>query len=117
MRKNTIIARDHIKAINIFRIALKGSSFTRDELKKTLRDGGIPSNTVFINTLRKTPILTQVGRDRFKFATPDKPVYWGVLDRIYKDYQIKTRTYQQTYREKKRRLRTAESTMRQQEIA
>ena len=97
MRKNTFIARDHIKAINIFRIALKGSSFTRDELK--------------------TPKPTQGGRDRFKISTPDKPVYWGGLDRIYKDYQIKTRTYQQTYREKKRRLHTAESTMRQQEIA
>ena len=117
MRKNTFVARDHIQAINIFRVALKGSSFTRDELKKTLRDGGIPSNTVFINTLRKTPVITQVGKDRFKFASPDKPVFWGLLDRVYKDYQIKTRAYKQTYREKKRRLCIAESTMQQQELA
>lgn len=101
MRKNTFVARDHIQAINIFREALKGDSFTMDELKKTLRDGGIPANTVFINTLRKTPVITQVGKDRFKFASPDKPVFWGLLDRVYKDYQIKTRAYQQTYLKKK----------------
>lgn len=109
MGKNTFIARDHIQAINIFREALKGDSFTMDELKKTLRDGGIPSNTVFINTLRKTPVITQVGKDRFKFASPDKPVFWGLLDRVYKDYQIKTRAYQQTYREKKRQQELAQA--------
>lgn len=94
-------AKDHIKAINIFRIALNGGSFTKDELKQTLRDGGIPSNTVFINTLRKTPVLTQVGKDRFKFSNPKQPVYYGLLEQVYKDYRVKTRTYQQTYREKK----------------
>lgn len=109
MRKNTFVARDHIQAINIFRVALKGDSFTRDELKKTLQDGGIPSNTVFINTLRKTPVITQVGKDRFKFTSPDKPVFWGLLDRVYKDYQIKTRAYKQTYREKKRQQALAEA--------
>ena len=109
MRKNTFVAKDHISAINIFRIALNGGSFTKDELKRTLKEGGIPSNTVFINTLRKTSILTQVGKDQFKFSKPKEPVYYGVLDRIYKDYQIKIRTYQQTYREKKRQLAEAES--------
>lgn len=109
MRKNEFVAKDHISAINTFRIALNGGSFTKDELKQTLRDGGIPSNTVFINTLRKTPVLTQVGKDRFKFANPDKPVYYGLLDRVYKDYQIKTRAYQRTYREKKRQQALSEA--------
>lgn len=101
MKKNTFVAKDHISAINIFRKALKGGSFTKDELKKILRDGGIPSNTVFINTLRKTSVLTQVGKDQFKFTTPDYPVCWDLLDSVYRDYRIKIRTYQQTYYKKK----------------
>lgn len=97
-------AKDHIQAINIFRIALNGNSFTKDKLKQVLKNEGIPSNTVFINTLRKAPVLTQVGKDKFKFANPNKPVIYSLLDKVYKDYQNKMRTYQQTYREKKRQL-------------
>lgn len=103
MRKNAFVAKDHIKAINVFRIALNGESFTKEELRTTLKDGGIPSNEVFISALRRSPVLTQVGKDRFKFASTN-PVYWGVLERVYKDYQVKTNTYSQTYREKKKRL-------------
>lgn len=102
MKKKMFVAKDHIKAINIFREALNGNSFTREELKQTLKNGGIPSNTVFINTLRKTPVLTQVGKDRFKFSNPNRPVYYGLLDQVYKDYRIKTRMYQQAYRKKKK---------------
>lgn len=109
MRNNAFVAKDHIKAINIFRVALNGGSFTKDELKQTLREGGIPSNTIFINTLRKMPILTQVGKDRFKFSNPKQPVYYGLLEQVYKDYRVKTRTYQQTYREKKRQQAFAEA--------
>lgn len=103
MRKNAFVAKDHIQAINIFRMALNGESFTKEELRTTLKDGGIPSNEVFISALRRSPVLTQVGKDRFKFASTH-PVYWGVLERVYKDYQVKTNTYSQTYREKKKRL-------------
>ena len=103
MRKNAFVAIDHIQAINIFRIALKGSSFTRDELKKTLRDGGIPSNEVFISELRRSSVLTQVSKDRFRFTT-DYPVYYGVLEKVYKDYQKRTSMYNQTYRKKKKQL-------------
>ncbi len=102
MRKNTFVAKDHIFAINMFRIALNGGSFTKEELKKTLRDGGIPSNEVFISALRRSPVLTQVGKDQFRFATPKHPVYYGILDRVYKDYQSRTNAYQRTYREKKK---------------
>lgn len=102
MRKNTFVAIDHIKAINIFRESLNGRSFSRKELKQTLKNDGIPSNEVFISALRKSPVLTQVGKDQFKFATPKRPVYYGMLDKIYKDYQSKINTYKQTYREKKK---------------
>ena len=101
MRKNAFVAKDHIKAINMFRIALNGDFFTKKKLQATLKDGGIPSNEVFISALRRSPVLTQVGKDRFKFSS-SQPIYWGVLERIYKDYQQKTRTYNQTYREKKK---------------
>ena len=33
MRKNAFVAKDHIKAINLFRIALNGDSFTKKELQ------------------------------------------------------------------------------------
>lgn len=103
MRKNAFVAKDHISAINIFRISQGDKGFTKAQLKQTLKDSGIPSNEVFISALRRSPILTQVGKDQFKFCNHRKPVYWGWLDVIYKDYQSKTTTYQCTYREKKRR--------------
>ena len=103
MRKNAFVAKDHIKAINMFRIALNGDFFTKKKLQATLKDGGIPSNEVFISALRRSPVLTQVGKDRFKFSS-SQPIYWGVLERVYKDYQQKTHTYNQTYREKKKQL-------------
>lgn len=102
MRKNAFVAEDHIKAINIFREAIKGEAFTKAELKQTLKNGGIPSNEVFISALRRSPILTQVGKDQFKFTTPQQPVYYGLFDRIYKDYRSKTDVYQRTYQEKKK---------------
>ena len=103
MRKNAFVAKDCIRAINTFRMALNGESFTKKELQVTLKNGGIPSNEVFISELRRSPVLTQVGRDKFKFAS-DRPVYYGVLERVYKDYQRRTRAYNQAYREKKKRL-------------
>ena len=103
MRKNAFVEKDHIQAINTFRMALKGESFTKEELKVTLKNGGIPSNEVFISELRRSPVLTQVGRDKFKFAS-DRPVYYGVLERVYKDYQKRTCAYNQAYRKKKKRL-------------
>lgn len=108
MRKNAFVAKDHIKAINIFRIALNGESFSKEELQVTLKEGGIPANEVFVSALRRSPVLTQVGKDRFKFAS-DQPVYWGVLERVYKDYQSKKLTYDRTYRNKKKQLTTVNS--------
>ena len=103
MRKNAFVAKDHIRAINIFRMGLNGESFTKERLRVTLKNGGIPSNEVFISELRRSPVLTQVGKNRFKFSS-DHPVYYGVLERVYKDYQKRTRAYTQAYREKKKRL-------------
>lgn len=107
MSRDTFVAKDHIQAINIFRIALNGSSFTKDELKKTLKNGGIPSNDVFISALRRSPVFTQVGRNQFKFATPKHPVHYGVLEYVYKDYRRKANEYQQNYREKKKQAAVA----------
>lgn len=103
MRKNAFVAKDHIRAINTFRMALNGKSFTKKELQVTLKNGGIPSNEIFISELRRSPVLTQVGRDKFKFAS-NHPVYYGVLEKVYKDYQKRTRAYNQAYREKKKQL-------------
>lgn len=93
MRKNTFCAANHISALNIFRISQGDKAFTREHLKRTLKDGGIPSNEVFVSALRRSPILTQVGKDQFKFANPSKPIYYGWLDRVYKDYKSKTDMY------------------------
>lgn len=106
MRKNSFVAKDHISAINIFKIAQKGKSFSKTELKQTLKNGGIPSNEVFINALRKSPILAQVGKDQFMFATP-KPIYYGWLETVYKNYHTLTTKYRNTYKEKKKMLSIA----------
>lgn len=103
------IAKDHIKALNMFRISLNGEPFTKEVLKQNLKSSGIPSNDVFVSALRRSTILTQVGKDQFKFTTPRDPVYFGVLDRIYKDYHSKTSSYQATYREKKRQQKLEKS--------
>ncbi len=109
MLDSKFVTESQIRALNTFRINLSGKAFSKAELKQTLRDGGIPSNEVFISALRRSPVLTQVGKDQFKFATPQHPVYWGVLDRVYVDYRVKANTYQKTYREKKRQQKLAES--------
>ena len=75
----------------------------KKELQGTLKNGGIPSNEVFISALRRSPIITQVGKDRFKFDSK-QPIYWGVLEKIYKDYHQKTCTYNRAYCEKKKQL-------------
>lgn len=103
MRKNAFVAKDHIRVINTFRMALNGESFTKKELQMTLKNGGIPSNEIFISELRRSPVLIQVGKNRFKFSS-DHPIYYGVLKKVYKDYQRRTRAYNQAYREKKKRL-------------
>ena len=108
MRKNAFVARDHIAAVNIFRQAMQGNSFTKETLKNKLREAGIPANNTFISELRRSPVLTQTGRDQFKFAY-DQPVYWGILDRVYKDYQIRTRAYRENYKKKKQQELLAES--------
>ena len=89
MKKYKFNAIEHIAAINLFRIKLAGKAFTKAELKQTLKEGGIPSNEVFIRELRKTPVLTSVGKDQFKFST-NKPVYYGLLDTVYGRYHKRT---------------------------
>lgn len=96
MSRRAFYAIEHIKAINTFRIALNGNSFTKSELKQVLKDGKIPSNEVFINHLRKS-ILTTVGKDRFNFVAPKIPIYYKVLDKIYKQYYVTIDKYCQTY--------------------
>lgn len=108
MRKNAFVAKDHIAAVNIFKRAMQGNSFTKETLRDKLREAGIPANEVFINELRRSPVLTQTGRGQFKFAY-DQPVYWGVLDRVYKDYQIRTRKYRENTKKKKQQELLAES--------
>lgn len=99
MRKNAFKAEDHISALNTFKINKKGESFTKAELKVTLKNSGIPSNDVFINELRKYPVLTQVGKNKFKFVH-SFPVYKGVLSKVYELYHDKVKTYQTRYKSK-----------------
>ena len=100
MSRRAFCAIEHIKAINTFRITLNGNSFTKSELKQVLKDSKIPSNEVFINHLRKS-ILTTVGKDRFNFVAPRIPIYYKVLDNIYKQYYATIDKYCQTYLAKK----------------
>lgn len=100
------VAINHIRALNIFRIEKNGASFSKPELKVALKGCGIPTNDTFINHLRKSPVLTQVGKDRFKI-NPDRPVYWGLLDRVYKDYQITLRRYKDNKKQREKQAKEA----------
>lgn len=97
------IAKDHISALNIFKMGLNGSPFTKVELKTKLKECGIPQNDLFVSHLRKSPVLTQVGKDKFKFAF-NKPIYWGLLDRVYKDYQITLRRYKENKKQREKQV-------------
>lgn len=98
MRK-PFVAIDHIKALNLFKQGLAGNSCTRAEFKTALKECGILSSDLFIRHLEKHPVITPVGKDEYKFAY-DQPVWWRVLDRVYKDYRITLNRYQEN---KKRR--------------
>lgn len=104
MRK--FVAIDHIRALNVFRIERNGKTFSKAELKVALKDGGIPTNDLFVNHLRKSPVLKQVGKDQFKFGS-EKPVYWGLLDRVYKDYQITLRRYKDNKKQREKQAQEA----------
>lgn len=100
MRKNAFIARDHIEVINIFRISKNGELFTKKELQIILKNGRIPSNEFFISILCKSSIIIQVEQDQLKF-TSEQPIYYKMLEQIYKDYQKKLNAYNRAYRKKK----------------
>lgn len=94
------VALDCIAELNTFKRDNQNSAFTKETLVNALRECEIPANDVFVSTLRKSPVLTQVGKDQFKFAYT-QPIYWGVLDRVYKDYKIRLRTYRENAKKKK----------------
>lgn len=92
MRKNAFNAKERIPAINKFRIAMNGKSFTKKELLDMFRENNIPSNATFWSVFRKSGIIKEVGKGQYVF-TSDKPVFYGDLEKVYRQYHAIQKKY------------------------
>ena len=91
MRK-PFVAINHVKALNIFKQELGENSCTKVEFKTAMKKCGILSNNLFLRHMERHPIIVPVGKDEYKFAY-NEPIWWKVLDRVYKDYRITLNRY------------------------
>lgn len=85
MRKNSFNAKDCIAAVNKFKEAVDGKSFTKEQLLAMFKENRIPANIKFWQVFRKSGIIKQVSENQFVFAD-DKPVFCGNLERVYNQY-------------------------------
>lgn len=92
MRKNAFNAKEHIPAINKFRIAMNGKSFTTKELLDVFRENNIPSNATFWSVFRKSGIIKEVGKGQYVFAS-NEPVFYGELGKVYRQYHTIRKKY------------------------
>lgn len=92
MRKNAFNAEERIHAINTFRIAMNGKTFTKEQILTMFKENKIPANPNFWSVFRKSGIIEEVSRGQFTFAS-DKPIYYGVLEKIYRQYHAIMKKY------------------------
>lgn len=92
MRKNAFNSKDHIPAINRFRIAMNGAKFTKEQLIAVFKESGIPTNGSFWSAFRKSGIIKQVGKNEFVFSS-SQPVYHGDLNKVYRQYHATVKNY------------------------
>lgn len=92
MRKNAFNAEERIRAINMFRIAMNGKTFTKEQILTMFKENKIPSNSNFWSVFRKSGIIKEVSKGQFIFVS-DKPVYYGVLEKIYRQYHAIVKKY------------------------
>lgn len=86
MRKNAFNSEERISAINKFRIAMNGNPFTKEQILAMFKESRIPTNPTFWSVFRKSGIIKEVSKGQFAFAS-DNPVFWGDLERIYRQYK------------------------------
>lgn len=92
MRKNAFNAEERIRAINTFRVAMNGKTFTKEQTLTMFKENKIPSNSNFWSVFRKSGIIKEVSKGQFIFAS-DKPIYYGVLEKIYSQYHAIMKKY------------------------
>ena len=97
MRKNAFKSKDHIAAINKFRIAMNGEKFTKEQLITVFKESGIPTNKNFWAAFCKSGVLKKVSKNEYVFAS-DQPVFYGVLDQIYHQYNTAMKNYRKNSR-------------------
>ena len=85
MRKNAFNAEERIRAINTFRIAMNGKTFTKEQILTMFKENKIPANSNFWSVFRKSGIIKEVSKGQVTFAS-DKPIYYWVLEKIYRQY-------------------------------
>lgn len=94
MRKNAFNAEERIRAINTFRIAMNGKTFTKEQILTMFKENKIPANSNFWSVFRKSGIIKEVSKGQFAFAS-DKPIYYGVLEKIYRQYHAIVKKYKE----------------------
>lgn len=92
MRKNAFNAEERIRAINTFRITMDGKPFTKEQILTMFKENKIPANSNFWSVFRKSGIIKEVSKGLFTFAS-DKPIYYGVLEKIYRQYHTIVKKY------------------------
>lgn len=87
MRKNSFQADKCIAALNNAKKAmqLRANTFSKEEIIRTLKGAGIPSNWYFLKALISVNILQKVGRDKYMFTSKD-PIFVEKLANAYKEY-------------------------------
>lgn len=96
-------AEAHIVALNTLRYQLAKTPFTSNIIREGFKSCGIPSNLVFWTVFCNSGLVKQIGDDLYCFNSPNKPIHFHKLGRIYREYKNKVNTYHNNWYDKKRR--------------
>ena len=116
IRRNTLVAEEHIEDFNRVRIILTSlkAPFSEKILKELLKEYNLISNSLFIGELRRSGII-QTKKKMLIFV--DKPVHFNKLQEVYSQYQKKVNEYSRRARDKKKCNKIAENKDEKEEIA
>lgn len=88
MSRKSFNPHDCIAALNTVKTAmqLEGKPFTKDKILTNLKNCGLPTNTKFWSTFRKSGLLQEVSKGQFMWMHQE-PIFEGELAKIKTKYQ------------------------------
>lgn len=102
-------AEQCIILLNELRVQLNSTPFTEKMIREGFKSCKIPSNALFWSVFRSSGIVKQIGDNLYCFIKPEKPIYFRMLQEIYKKYKDKSDQYHDKWYTKKRRKNTLDS--------